>query len=486
VSVRKFFRTAAFTLLIGTLAACSTLHRKAEKLMDARVFDQAQTIYLEILAHHPKDTDALIGLKKAREGSIGDQLIEVRQQRLGGNTEEAAERLRQILISIKDWKVYPGGAVASTQNEEVDYAVRDLERESRIALAQNHPLRVAFLLERFSSFFQEKRLQVLEALRHQASDRGLDDCRRGLASSAKGLTFYREYLARECVYFGDQRAELKEPVVHGLYNRVNLTGQVSGLPDFLKVSLENEAQKTMQDSPWYDAKGPRTLSVAYDGTYAFGTERRHAIFTHAYEEQEPYTEEEFVTKHRSHPVSVTKSFTQPDGKSGTVSTTEYADETYTERETVTHLRTVTRSFNYDGTEIEQNINLHTTLRATLLSSPVVLTSSISDRNMSSESQTNIPVKGLYARTAVIKNENEWFAAQLARWHTQNLSQLRDLWSRNYCQGFSADAALERQGNTVFQCLRDNSKPAPALMDGWLQTHEGVSASELQAVLKTNK
>jgi hypothetical protein len=472
-----------FVLLF--LAGCSSLHKKAGELMEEKVYDEAQKVYLEILRGDPKDTKALIGLKKAREGSIGARLIEVRQQRFGGNMTEAAELLRDILINIKTWQVYPSGAVAFTQGEETDFAVRDLEAESRIALSQDHPLRVAFFLARYQDFFQEKRLKIFQNLRAAASQMGLEKCRKGLGSTRKDLSYYREFLANTCIFWGDKQPELKKPVSHGLYNRVATQIQLDELPEQLKTRLENETQTAFQYSPWYDAAGAGPLTLSISGRYSFQTGRKPAVFTHAYEQVEPYSSTELVEKHRSVPVKTTKNFATPDGKTGTETTTEYRDETYTQLETITRTRTVTYHFNYDGTEIEQNLTLQTAAKARLvgLSEPVTLTATVNDRNLTAESQTNIPSKQLYARTAVIRNENEWFQAQMEAWRKQNLEQLRDLWVRNFCQPFQANADVTQQGDRVFQCLRERNRPTPPFADSWLEQHEGVNTSELNQVLK---
>ena len=464
-------------------AGCSTLHSKASKLMDEKVYDKAEAIYQEILKSNPKDEKAMIGLKKAREGTISTKLIEVRQLRLGGDSEQSAEVLLRVLNSLRDWNVYPTGAVAFTQAEEMDFAVRDIEEQARIALAQNHPLRIAYLIERYRGFFQEKKMGALGSLRARASERGLDNCRTRLKSTPKDLTYYREFLARQCVYWGDQRPDLKEPISHGLFNQLTIQGMIAGLPETMKARFENDLQGVIQKSPWFDPAGPKKLSAAFDGAYKFQSDRRPMTYTHAYEEQEPYTSEEWVTKTRSRPVTVTKSYTQPDGKLGTMTTTEYASETYTERETVTRTRTVTRHFTYYGTEIEQNMSLNSTVRIPLLGPPAALTAAVADRNLTSESQTHIPSKGLNARTAVIRNENEWFDQILPKWRKQNADQLRDLWRQAYCAGLASEAAHAKQGNSVFQCLRDDTLAPPPGMNAWLERHEGVSAAQLRAVLK---
>ena len=466
------------------LTACSSLGDKADALMAEKSYEEAESIYKEILARSPHDTHALIGLKKARQGAISSELIIVRRQRLGGNPEQADEDLRNILLSLKDWKVYPTGAVAFTQNEEMDYAVQDLVQRSRALLSQHHPLKVAYLLDRYSEFFQEKNLPLLKQLRDAANNQGLAACRTSLAVTNKSLTYYREFLAKECVYWGDTRPEMKNPIQHGLFGRLELQGGVPGVPDALRPRLENEIQHFLQQSPWYDSTSNKTLRAAYSGNYSFKTVRHPTEFTHAYQEEEPYNSFELVTKHRAHAVAVSRQEMQPDGHVATVNTTEYRDEPYSEMETITRRRTVTKSFNFPGTEIEQNISLRSVISGKMddAAAEFRLTANSADRNLTSESQTQVPSMSLYSRQAKIMEENEWFAQILSGWSQQNLEQLRDIWVHKYCQDFQSDWSEAQQGDRVFSCLRERSRAAPAFVDAWLKQNLGVQSLELRAIL----
>jgi hypothetical protein len=480
--LRLLLTGLSFCLCFMLLSACSTLHSKAQQLYDEHAYEEAQRIYLEILQSDHNDTKALIGLKRTREGLISKKLIEIRQHRFGGNTEQAAEELRKVLLELKDWSLYPSGAVAFTQSEETEYAVRSLMGEVSLALQLGHPLRAAYLLDHYHLFFQGRTLPLLERLHKDAAVRGLERCRSGLQSADPTFTYLREFLSKVCIFWGDPKVELKKPLVHDLFNKFVIRATDTQLSDSLRVRLEIDLQNLFTESPWYDPMGPKSLSLNYSSRYAFKTDRRAAIFTHAYQEQEPYTATEWVTKHRSHPVSVTKSFTQADGKVGTLTTTEYQDETYSESETVTRMRTVTKSFEYNGTEISQDIALRSEVRAGLTSEPAVLTAAVTDRNATAESQTEIPSQGLYARTAKVYDENVWFTQILGQWHKQNLEQLRALWRNLYCRGFSSDASTAQQGNTVFRCLR-TSDSAPEFVQSWLNSNEGIDFDQLRSIIK---
>ena len=379
-----------FCLFTGlALVGCTSLNEKAEKLMHEKSYEDAERIYQQILRKHPQDVDAIVGLKRAREGVISSELLLVRRDRLSGNSTQAFEQLRSILERLKAWQVYPTGAVAFTQNEEMDYAVRDLSQRTGELLSQNHPLKAAYLLDRYKDFFQEKNLFLIDRLHKNAAQLGLTHCRQSFATTPPERGYYLEFLVKECRFWGETRAMLNRPISHGLIGHLDLTGTITELPSALTPVFEKALTEAIEQSPWYEPTSLKHVPLNYHGQFGFQTSRRSTMFTQAYEEEVPYTSSELVTKTRTEMRPVTRTVPGIDGILTQQTTLEPEEVPSTEFENVTRMRSETRYFNYPGFDIEQTISLN--VEADLLlpgtGSLAHLTGSSDDRNVTTESMT---------------------------------------------------------------------------------------------------
>jgi|GEM_PF-4008882 len=474
-----------FCLFAGLgLAGCTSLNDKAEKLMQEKSYEDAERIYQQILRQHPQDVDAIVGLKRAREGAISSELLLVRRDRLSGNSSQAFEQLKSILERLQVWQIFPTGAVAFTQNEEIDYAVRNLSQQTGELLSQNHPLKAAYLLDRYQDFFQEKNFPLLDRLHKNAAQLGLTHCRQSFASTPQDRGYYLEFLVKECRFWGETRVMLNRPISHGLIGHLDLNGAINELPSTLTPVFEKALNEAIEQSPWYEPTSLRHVELNYRGQFAFQTSRRSTMFTQAYEEEVPYTSSELVTKTRSELRPATRMLPGPNGTLTPQTMLENEEVPYTEFENVTRMRSETRYFYYPGLDIEQTISLDAAADLLLpgKGSPAHLTGSSNDRNVTTESVTEVPRMNLYRKIAKIYEVNYWSIPIIEAWRQQIISQLHQEWSQTHCSSIQASTNLTQQADEVFACLRDTSQSAPPAADAWLNQHLGLPSLELKTLL----
>ncbi len=470
--------------ILSFATACTSLHGKAEKLMQEKSYEDAENIYQQILRKHPDDVDAIVGLKKAREGVISSELLLVRRERLSGNNYQANEQLKSIIDRLSKWQVYPTGAVAFTQNEETDYAIQNIAQHTGELLSVNHPLKAAFLLDHFKDLFQEKNLTLLDRLHKNAAQIGLTHCRQNFAITPRERGFYLEFLARECRYWGDTREMLKQPIQHGLIGHLDLTGSVTGLPPSLTPVFESAIRSAIEESAWYEAASLKHVKLNYQGQFEFNTDRRSTMFTQSYEEQVPYSSNELVYKTRTEMRPVTRMQPGPDGNLTPQTTVEPQEVNYSEMESVTRMRSETRYFNYPGFNIDQTILLNAGADISLpgTNNSSHLTSSKNDRNITTESMTEIPRIGLYRHVARIYDVNEWSLRMIESWRQQIRLQLGEAWNFTHCGNIQTSTVMSQQADEVFACLRNADQNSPPSLDAWLVKNLGLPSLELQSLL----
>ena len=145
------------------------------------------------------------------------------------------------------------------------------------------------------------------------------------------------------------------------------------------------------------------------------------MFTQAYEEEVPYTSSELVTKTRSELRPATRILPGPNGTLTPQMTLENEEVPYTEFENVARMRSETRYFYYPGLDIELTISLNAAADLLLPAkgSPAHLTGSSNDRNVTTESVTEVPRMNLYRKIAKIYEVNYWSFPIIEAWLQQN-------------------------------------------------------------------
>ncbi len=111
---KGFIRSMTLTSIFLFLG-CSTLHKTAEEMMDKESYDDAIRTYETILKRSPNDTDAIAGLRSAKEKYLDKRLIEIRLARIGNNHEQSWDMLLDLVKRERVWNFYPTGKVTFSQ-----------------------------------------------------------------------------------------------------------------------------------------------------------------------------------------------------------------------------------------------------------------------------------------------------------------------------------------------------------------------------------
>ena len=78
---------------------------KANKLMEKGYYDEARSLYVQVLEDDPGDEEAIVKKKIAERKIINRDLIKIRDQIGSGSFKDALYTSKIVLRNINNWKI---------------------------------------------------------------------------------------------------------------------------------------------------------------------------------------------------------------------------------------------------------------------------------------------------------------------------------------------------------------------------------------------
>lgn len=484
--LRKSSWTCVLIFLVIT--GCNTAKKRAQEHLDSGSYTEAARIYESILKKNPKDSEAQEGLFKAREGVIDKNLISVRMARLAENQQQAADLLLEVLQQEKTWKYTPKVKVAFTQSEETEFATAYIQNQVQKAVQEEHPLAAEKLLKNYQLLFQGKTSSNLyDTLTRKEVQAGHLSCQKLQTRLQSDQPYFSDFVLRYCLHFGDtcqKCSGYSKSKFNELYKNIEISASIPSIPSNIEQMLITDLKGSIQESPWYDSQGIKSLSFNVSGKYEATHQKEMVSLVHTYWEQEPYETIESVSKTRQVPYTNYHQTYDPNLRQY-VSTpyTDYRTETYYEPQRVVRYRAVSKSYPYTALKHTQTFSLHFSSKPTFGSDLIPLESSYSDSFESTEQNLNLPNIGLKPVRPQIRKADDWMRKLPIQ------EKLRDLlkaeWFNIYCKIESRTDDSHYLDNQVHKCLRSNPTQVPAFVSSWYSNYLGLDYPTVEDLLKIN-
>lgn len=448
-SFRLFF-VLFLSLFLST--GCSSRLKKAQEMLIEKNYAEALTIFEDLLAKDPNNEEAQLGLRKAREGVIDKDLIQVRLLRLAANTDESLELLKSILDRQNLWQVFPTGAVAFTQKEEIEMSYKNLKKELRLSLDQRKALKASFLLNRYSFIFSEAQKNELKAYGNEAQSQGQALCKQDRKTRSPQLPFWSEFVDKVCSLYSVKslaKANDEKNFDKGLYKDLifSLKSQKFDLEDSQRV--QQEFQKAFAETAWKDKDSSRSLIVASNTDYSYYHSSTPKTLTHFYTEKVPYTTYAQVQ---------------------TVNPSTGQTETKTEPQTA--YREETRHISYEAVEHYLRTEFKSTNQVSFSEPPLnplvfEISFSKSDSGQGMESFSDSPSIGLYKQQpSNIYPSSYFFNSFLKDFYTEVQKKLVAKYIELNCENITQQTDALKKSNQSLKCLRQTKKSAPPATVQW--------------------
>lgn len=469
------------TLALGGLSGCSSLQRDADHLLENKEYDAALRIYDRILQSQPSDVQALSGRTKARHGVIQQELLEARFLRLSGQQGRANETLMRSVARVKDWNLYPEGAVASTQQEEMNFASRSIEDDIDRSLVNGRPFQAQSLLQNWGALFPSNRVSALVDLRNRTQVSGTKTCQRW-AKDGADQPFFTRFLNRACSIW--VQLDLENPPAEELFGWLEPRFRwIEGVPQDpgSETQLKEELQASFRRSPFYESSAQSVAFALVEPHFSFEEKRTEVELTHAYLVSVPYPSTEPVNVQKW--VSDDSLVTVSDGRGGTRSEVVRASKMVTETQihTITRYRDEVRSIPYAATQIEVKSQLDFEIRpqsnvfdeikkSYLVREDVVLV----------QHSNNSPEVRLTPENPIVPVASEVFHKLAVRGSVDYELELASLWRRKFCQAPKSGGWM-RVAERVQKCLHGAGDDVPDFVTRWMDRELGVTWAELKAL-----
>lgn len=287
----KLFGFLFLAMSLISFSGCTTRLKKAQNMLVEKNYEEALKIFDEILIKDAKNEDAQLGLRKAREGVIDQNLIKVRLLRMGSNVGESFEMLKSVFDKQNSWQVFPTGAVAFTQKEETGMAFVNLKRELRANLDQQRALKVSYMIQRYSFMFDENQKKDIQTYQAEAVTQGNKICKEERKTQNQNSPFWSVFVDKICSYYKVARSSKDKPQK---WNRQLYRHLEAQFADH-KIEAEKPektleaAVRSFQSTAWYDSESSGVLKQALNAQFSFQHQRTPRLLTHYYTVKEPYT-----------------------------------------------------------------------------------------------------------------------------------------------------------------------------------------------------
>ncbi len=482
----KFSQTFVAFLLVALLTACGSTEKNAREKLEEGDYDAAVTLYERVVKNDPNNAEAVANLKRAREGSIGNRLIDVRKSRMAGNGDQGLDQLLSVFEREKTWNVFPGGGAKYTQEEEVGYAWKTYQAKIQSAVSAKQPLQAETIWRRYAPVFSEaKYSKGVQSLHGSVLAAGKTQCSQLAREAKNNYPYYANFVSRFCRHFkagvrvsADESSRLNE-----LYSGVDYEGSISGLPSEYFGFMRSAWDDALKSSPWYDPKGKKHIKVRVDGQYHFDHQKTLVTRVHEYKENEKYDEIENVAKTRQVPYQATRWETDPkDGILKQKTVTEVRTETYNEPVKVTKTREVAKNFPYSALYHQINVDLSRSFEAKLGDRSFSISNKLQGQAQGDEQNLKRDDIGLMPSKAPLLDPAEWVKKDATSVTEEVRSSLAREWQLTNCAQGDGGTSPAAVGNYALRCGRDPANANAAVVNEWYKNAVGLSASETEALL----
>jgi hypothetical protein len=471
--------------LMVLVVACSSAHKRAEKLMKAESYEEAMKLYEGILNGDPSDEKAQIGLRKAREKVIDRKLIQVRKTRMGGNVEGSLNMLKQVIDWEDKWSFFPGGAVAFTQKEEMEFATRYLNKNIERAVKKNLPLRGSYLLHTYQKLYGNEYQKKYSALKDKVSKRGLKRCKQMQKGKLRNMHYYGGFLRSYCGYYGVELKNLNRRLgqrKEKLFSDIKVDISINQAPASYPKEISDKLRKALKKTAWYWQDGPVVLQTKIHGDYNRQHSTNTDYRTHSYMESVQYTEYVDVDRDIQEPYQARETQYNPATKAYEDRwVTKYRTRTITERQPETRYRDEPRTYNYTAINHHQVLELSAALEGRVLGKYPIragLNEKLNERD--SEHSNNLPHMGLAPDPLRLTSPDQWLSENADKMVQEFETNLVNLWKKLYCR--PSAKGLIASGENVHKCLRQTKDNPPKYVEAWYNKRLGVSVAEAYSLL----
>lgn len=486
-------RSVALVALSLVLVGCSSLRKQADEQFEKGAYEEALQLYEQALVESPSDADASAGLRKTRIKLIDKRLLTVRHTRLGGNSQGALDLLSEVVADETAWKVFPDGPVSSTQDEESESLFPFFRGQVDTAFKKSRPLRVHYLVEHYRPVFQGTKQRMLDAMSSRAATLGKTSCSEIAAYANESVPYYAQFLAKACGLWGFDTTSLQRTArakFGEFYRKVDAKVRVNGVDDGIEEMLEKVTEEAFRQSPWFDANGGKSATIAMSGAYARAYTERSETRSHSYTVSIPYTDYETVTRTRyvsntTYVPSCSYDYVTGREQCHDVPQSSSQPLSYTERVPVTRYRTEPRVQSYEGTYETQTLSLRIGGQARFGTLDRKLTYAERSKTEGFRHDWSIPSIGLNPEPSKLADPEQWLANQALGLGQEVLSASVDAWQKLYCRPLAAKADMAAIGNQAHRCLRAPPESVPAFVTAWYTNHFGVTPEQAATLFALN-
>jgi hypothetical protein len=439
--------------------------------MDGEAYEEAIAVYEGILRGEPGDTEAIVGLKDAKQKFFDKRLIQVRKAREGGSPMQAMDLLMGVFQKQKEWNFYPTGKVGLTQDDEVEEAFRYVTHEGEVALVNDHPLKAELLARTYGPIYQGKYPNGYEQLRRRNKEGGKKSCDKLQTENFKDRPYLADFLREYCEYWGVtlKKATGMDQEAQGLFVRVSAAPTVTGLPAEMNPILGQSLQAALERTAWFDARGRKTIPLAVTGTYNQLQNRTLVQLSQEYTVQEPYTDYEDVPHTRRVPYEDANHQTQ------------YRNETYYEREPVTRFRPAIHTYPYEAAKHFQHFSWAVKGEGSFGDQSVLFDRSENLDHECIQHDLDLPNIGLKPRPLDLIDPFAWMKGEASLFGAQFQQKAGALWVALYCSDTGVTSFADT-GNRVQRCLRQPQTQPPAFAMNWYDRYIGVTPEQAGILL----
>lgn len=475
------FHVTLLCVFVLFLNACSSLRKDAASMLENKEYGEALDLYERLLRENPHDPEATRGRTQARIGLIQKELIEVRMLRLSGQQRSANETLGQVIGKVKSWELYPDGAVAFTQSEEMNYASRAVEVEVNKALQEQRPFRAQFLLQKWGVLFPAERAAALSQISGRTRKMGVELCQ-GWLSENKSSPFLMRFALKSCAIW--QQFDATAPKAKELYAWMEPQFRWLELraDPALETQLRELLQSSFRESPWFEAKAESVALAQIEPRFVFKDERQNVQLTHGYLIQVPYDSTEWVQVTEWVPDDHTTTVTESDGKSRTEVVRGSRAVTRSELQTVTRLRDELRHVPYAATQIsvQGSLDFDLRLQASIFDGARKSYSARSDQVLIQHGN-NSPQVGLLPSNPKVPVAADIFDVLARKASADFRDELRSLWRREFCRA-PREGRWNLVAESVQKCLYGSGGEVPDFAEQWSRRELGLGVVDLRSLV----
>lgn len=465
------------SLLLGLTIGCAGLHRKAEKFYENGDYIAAAKTYEQALARDPEDALATENLRKVRQKLIEMRLIEARQLRLSDNYFESHRILMGVIEDQRRWSLSPAGAAFSAQTEEMEYLLEWLRAQVQASSRVKKYLRAKILTENYERAFQHSQFSsAYNQLEAQIEKGGKQHCGE-IKAMATGY-YSTEFAKHYCLFWGASDATIsKKANLPVGYDKIQLIGEVSGLPKEALSSLSQSLLEGLKTTPYYKAGG-KILPVQVTGNFTNTYSEQPSIGHFNYDEDVPFQDTRSVPYQEQEPYTAYKEeYDHRTQKNVTVPYTAYRSVTKYRAETFTNYRKESRTVSYAKTDFTADYKLaaHATFEVDKVSYNVPL----NDQLLQSGSfhDTSNPRIGLHKKSKELMSEVGWIQKVFSTGGNLKRQLITDSWINKYCDSLQSHLTTGQSAEVILKCAAGAGRP-PALVDNWSQEKFGLAFNEL--------